>query len=254
MMNKYVVVWLRMASASVQAALTHRIGGGLFLLGKLLRFILFILFLMVIYQRMQSLAGYSFEQILTFFLVFNLLDLFGQIFFRGIYWFRNQVISGDLDFILVQPMNALFRVLTQHTDILDLPLLIIVVVMLWMQPLDLSVISGLMFLSGVIIITAIHIAVAALGVMTTEVDHTIMIYRDISQMARFPIDIYADWIRAVLTFAIPVAVAFTFPAKAMLGLMSWQGVVGSMTVAVVSFGLAVKLWQYSLKQYASASS
>ena len=247
-----------MASASIQAALTHRLGGVLFLVGKLLRFGLFILFLSVIYQKMQTLAGYSFEQILTFFLMFNLLDLFGQIFFRGIYWFRNQVLAGDLDFILASPMNVLFRILTQQTDILDVPLLVIVIAMLVAQPINLTlmqtIVASLVFLSALIIITAIHIAVAALGVMTTEVDHTIMIYRDVSQMARFPIDIYADWIRAVLTFAIPVAVAFTFPAKAMLGLISWPGVAGSMMMAAVSFGLAVKLWQYSLKQYSSASS
>src|SRR3989344_8323133 len=168
-MNKYITVWLRMASASIQAALTHRLGGVLFLVGKLLRFGLFILFLSVIYQKMQTLAGYSFEQILTFFLMFNLLDLFGQIFFRGIYWFRNQVLAGDLDFILASPMNVLFRILTQQTDILDVPLLVIVIAMLVAQPINLTlmqtIVASLVFLSALIIITAIHIAVAALGVM-----------------------------------------------------------------------------------------
>jgi len=257
-MNKYLIVWWKMAGVSIQSALTHRWGASLFVAGKLIRFGLFIIFLQVLHQRVNQLASYSLAQMMVFFLVFNLVDLFGQIFFRGIYWFRNKVVSGEFDFHLVKPMNALFQALTAQTDILDVPLLVIVIAVLVTQPINLNVAGwlslGAVLVSSLAIVTAIHIGVAALGVLTTEVDHTIMIYRDVSQMARFPVDIYTDWIRTVLTFVIPVAVAFTWPAKALMGLVSWQAVLGSVGAAGVSLVASLKLWNYALKHYASASS
>lgn len=102
-MQKYLKIWLRTSLASVQGMLTHRGGAVLFLAGKWLRFGLFIFLLQILHQRLARLDSYSFEQLLTFFLVFNLVDLVPQIFFRGIYWFRNQVVSGEFDFVLLAP-------------------------------------------------------------------------------------------------------------------------------------------------------
>ena len=111
-----------------------------------------------------------------------------------------------------------------------------------------------MIVASLIVITSIHIFVASLGIITTEVDHTIMIYRDLSSMARFPIDIYTDNIRALLTFAIPIALAFTFPAKAILGLLSFPTVIISLLASCAIFWLSLKFWHYAINQYSSASS
>ncbi len=257
-MSKYFLVWFKTALLSVQATFANRLGALLFTLGKILRFVLFIAFLMILNSQIKLIGGYTLSQMMIFFLIFNLFDLFGQVFFRGIYWFRNQVISGEFDGRLVKPINPLFQALTNHTDILDVLLLIIVVAYLFNQITNISQPDWISFtaiaIAGMITITAIHIAVAGMGVITTEVDHTIMIYRDVSQMARFPIDIYTDAIRALLTFVIPVALAFTFPAKALLGLLSPITVIVSLIASFVFFWLSLKFWHYALTQYSSASS
>ena len=45
----------------------------------------------------------------------------------------------------------------------------------------------------------------ALGIVTTEVDHTIMIYRDITAMGRFPMEMYKEPIRGFFTLSSPSA-------------------------------------------------
>lgn len=256
-LGRYIQIWWQTSWFSVQAVLVNRWGALLFLAGKLARFILFIVFLKLITNQVQ-LAGYSFSQLLTFFLIFNLFDLWGQIFFRGIYWFRNQVVSGEFDFALIAPVNALFRILTQHTDILDLPLFLLTGIIVISQGFSLSWFQGVNFslvvIAGLMIVTAIHIVVAALGVVTTEVDHTMLIYRDISAMARVPIDIYTDHIRAVLTFVIPVAIAYTLPAKALLGWVHWPTVLSALATGIISLTLALRLWDKAIKHYTSVSS
>lgn len=257
-MRKYLAVWLTTTTLSVETALENRKAAVFFLAGKFMRFFLYLFFLYFIGSRVAVIGGYDLNQMINFYLVFNLLDLFGQIFFRGIYWFRQQIITGEFDFKLAKPVNSLFQVLTRETDILDLPLLLMVIVMLVIINFGVPIFQvGLflvMILIGVIIITAVHILVASLGVITTEVDHTIMIFRDVSAMARFPVDIYAPAIRSLLTFVLPVAIAYTFPAKALMGLLTPGLIIFSLFGALVVWWLSLRLWRYALTQYTSASS
>ncbi len=230
----------------------------MFMIGKLIRFGFFLMLLILIGEKVSLVTGYSLDQMVIFFLFFNLFDIFGQTFFRGIYWFRDQIISGEFDFRLVKPMSPLFQALTRQTDVLDVPLFIIIIIVLIKPALTLSPLSLLFFiilsLSGFIIITAIHIFVAGLGVVTTEVDHTIMIYRDLSSMARVPTDIYTPFIRNLITFIIPIGIAYTLPAKAFLNLLSPWLFIASIAAAAVTLTASLKFWHYALTQYSSASS
>jgi ABC-2 type transport system permease protein len=257
-MNKYLEVWKKTASCTIQSNLQQRGGALLFMLGKIIRFIFFLIFLLIIGDRVTKVSDYTLDQMITFFLFFNLFDIFGQTFFRGIYWFREQVVSGEFDFRLVKPMNSLFQVLTRQTDVLDIPILFIVIISLFFKSLSLSLdtifFTILLVISGLLIVTAIHIFVAGLGVITTEVDHTIMIYRDLSSMARVPVDIYSPSIRAFLTFVIPIGIAYTLPAKVFMELISIDFVISSLMISTLFTILSIIFWNYALTQYSSASS
>jgi len=257
-MKKYFRVWFKSSTLSVQSNLTQRGGALMFITGKFIRFGFFLILLALIAERVDQVSGFTLQQLVIFYLFFNLFDIIGQVLFRGIYRFRQQILSGEFDFRLVKPMSPLFQALTRETDLLDLPLLIIVLVYLLQdalkQPFQNLIYFLVLFLAGVLIITAIHIFVAAFGIITTEVDHTIMIYRDLSAMARFPIDIYALPIRAFLTFIIPISIAFTVPAKAFMGLIALPTVIFSLFISTLFFLLSLRFWRFALTKYSSASS
>lgn len=254
----YLKIWWTSTILSIESVFENRVGVIFFTSGKLIRFAFFIGFLLVIHQKVEKISGYTLNQMITFFLMFNILDLFGQLFFRGIYGFRQQVVSGEFDFRLTKPISPLFQALTRHTDILDVPLFLLTLFLLIKQGISISASQFFLFclslIGGFVIVTAIHVAVAALGVLTTEVDHTIMIYRDLSQMARIPVDIYTDSIRALLTFVIPIAIAYTLPAKSLMGLVSPRSIFLGLALASLSLFLSLKFWKYALTQYSSASS
>lgn len=230
----------------------------MFIIGKFGRFFLFIWFLWILKDKIQLVAGYSIDQLITFFLIYNFFDLFGQLFYRGIYWFRSEIVSGTFDYRLVKPISSLFQILTRHTDFLDIPLLVLVVIALikrvsFTHPTSLLIFIFLS-LAAIIVLTAIHIIVASIGVITTEVDHTIWIFRDLSAMARVPIDIYVEFIRNILTFIIPIALIFTFPAKAIYGLLSVKVIIFSLLGSLVFYLLSLRFWRFALTKYSSASS
>jgi len=87
-----------------------------------------------------------------------------------------------------------------------------------------------------------------------EIDHTVMIYRDLVSMGRLPIDIYKEPFKSLLTFIVPVGVMVTIPAKALIGLVGPVGVVSSLIFGLALLFFSIKFWHYALKKYTSASS
>jgi len=205
-------------------------------------------------------AGYGINEIIFFFLTFNLIDIISQFLFREVYRFRQKVVSGDLDLILVNPINSLFRVLMGGADLVDLILLPPLVYAVFhfgvkLSPSPLQVLYFfLLVINGVLIATAFHVVVVSMAIITLEIDHSVMIYRDLTNLARFPVDIYKEPLKAILTYLIPVGLMITIPAKAMMGLVSPMGVMGSLILGSMLFFLATRFWNFSLKRYASASS
>ena len=261
-MKKYLKVWFQLAHISFAEQLATRFSSILFLIGKIARFALFLVFLVSLTARSGGLSGYTKDQAIVFFLVFNLADIFTQLCFRGVYFFRQKVVSGEFDFFLVKPMNPLFRIMTGYTDFLDLITLFALAVYsfaffknssLIITPANL-ILFIVMLVFSFLIALAIHIIVVAIGIITTEVDHTIMIYRDLTQMGRIPIDVYAQPVRIALTYLIPIAIMITVPAQALLGLMTYKLVFISLFTVLFSLFAAFRLFHHALSQYSSASS
>ena len=256
----YLKVWWMMSKNSFLAMLNHRMGVIVFTLGKVLRFVFFGGFIYFLLSKIDTLAGYTLYQTLFFFLTFNLIDVISQFLFREAYRFRPLIVSGDFDLILIKPINALFRALMGGADVLDLftiPPLIFLVGYVGAQlgPSAIQVILYILLLvNGLVIATAFHIAVLSLGIITLEIDHTIMIYRDLTNLGRLPIDIYKQPVKGILTYLIPVGTMVTLPAKAMMGLVTPMGVAISFVLGILMIVLSLKFWNFALKKYTSASS
>jgi ABC-2 type transport system permease protein len=256
----YLRIWLMMGKNSFMIILNQKKLFALFLTGKFLRFIFFISFLYFLVIGSNNLAGYNVNQTIFFFLTFNLVDVTAQFLFREVYNFRNLVVSGDLDLILVKPISPLFRVLLGAPDAIDfvtLPPLIFVVGFMGsrLNPTTSQIFFYiLLIINGLLISTAFHIAVLALGIITFEIDHTIMIYRDIVNLGKFPVDIYKQPLQGILTYLIPVGIMITLPAKALMGLASPWGILASFVLGILAILLSLKFWKYSLVKYSSASS
>lgn len=208
----------------------------------------------------KEIAGYTSNQIIFFFLTYNLIDVVAQFLFREVYRFRPLIISGDFDLVLLKPINALFRVLLGGADLIDLitiPFLVWAIIHfgLTLNPsISQTFLYILLSFNGLLIAAAFYIAVLALGIITLEIDHSVMIFRDLASLGRFPIDIYKSPLRGVLTFFIPIGIMITFPAKALMGILSAQGIIISLFFGVLSIIIAVKFWNFAIKKYTSASS
>lgn len=258
---KYIKVWFRFAINAFQIQMMVRWALLIFLLGKSLRFFIFAAFIYMLVSHTQALAGYSLNQTMLFFLSFNLVDTLAQLIYRDVYRFRAAVVEGTFDYYLIRPINTLFRSLMSGPDFIDFLTLIpiIAAIIYLMSNLNLLNPAGvfgyiLLLTFSFIIATAFHILILSLAILTTEIDHAIMIYRDITSLGRVPVDVYQEPLRGLVTFIIPVGVMMSFPAKFLLGLIGWQMVFIAGLISLTIFAISLHIWRYSLKGYSSASS
>lgn len=262
LVRKYFVIWTRMASMSLQAQMTHRLGSFGFLLGKTIRLLFFFAFVAAVFNHTQSLAGYSLVEMALFFLTFNLVDIIAQVFFRGIYGARRTVAEGDFDFYLIQPCSPLFRMACSMIDFLDMvtlaPVLFLTGLVFHELPPGLEtsryLLYGLLLTNGVGISFAIHIFVAGLAVRTQELENAIWVYRDVMFMGKFPVDIYGAPARWALTCVIPIAVMCSFPAKALLGTLSTVWTLYALGLSAVLLASSLWFWRDCITHYTSSSS
>jgi ABC-2 type transport system permease protein len=260
--QRHFTVWMLFAKYELLQQFSSKTSMVFFFVGKIIRFFSFFVILLLLRGTVRSVSGYTVDEVLIFFLTFNFIDIVSQMFLRGVYGMNGIVRSGEFDFYLMRPINPLFRSLMGAPDFNDvllfMPLTGFSVWYIHQILPDLTpdrIFSYIILLiGGFLISVSFHILVLASGVVSTEIDHTIMLYRDLTQMARFPIDIYREPFRAFITFIIPIGVMMSFPSKALLGVLQPHLMIVGAIISVVSFFLSLKIWDIALKKYSSASS
>lgn len=254
-------VWLRMAVMSFYAQMSYGLGSLGFLAGKVVRLVFFFAYIVAIFKHTNSLVGYTLAETVLFFLTYNVIDITVMVFLRGVYSAKRTVEDGDLDYYLIQPCSPLFRMTSGYVDFIDiltmLPVLVLFA-MTWPKlpgigPLQLAFYL-LLILNGIAIAFAMHIVVAALAVWTQELENAIWIYRDLMFLGRFPVDIYSAPMRWALVILVPIGVMTSFPAKALLGLLSSRWISYSIGVGTLSMAASIWFWHQALKRYTSVSS
>ena len=255
---KNLKIFYLLALHSLKTTFQGRVGTVLFMLGKIVRVAFIFIFIAIVFSRTQLIKGYSLNQILLFYLTYNIIDTLGQIFYREVYRFKPLVVSGGFDLILLKPFHPFIRILVGGMDFLDAFLIIpyiLTALYIYITGFHGGVFPFLIYIvflfNSMLLVTAFHIIVLCVGIITSEVDHTIMIYRDITSLGRFPMDIYKEPVRGFFTFVIPIGVMMTVPSQALMGILSWQMAVFSFLVSCSLLGSSLVFWQFALKKYQS---
>jgi ABC-2 type transport system permease protein len=88
----------------------------------------------------------------------------------------------------------------------------------------------------------------------TKFDNNVTILQALLDAGRYPSTVYPVWLRVIVTFIIPIAVATTIPLQALRGELGSGQILLFVTISIASFWFATKIWKLGLKQYSGASS
>ena len=122
---------------------------------------------------------------------------------------------------------------------------------------ELSLLDGalflLMLLAGGAIIYSFFLVMASVAFWFLRIENILVIFGDMYQAARWPIGIYPQWLRFILTFVVPVAIAITVPAEAVVGRLTGARVALALGVALFALAASRFIWGRGLKRYSGAS-
>lgn len=259
--KRYYKIWKQLASCAISSYLSNWIDSFSYLAGKLIRFGFFLLFIISIFNFTDNIAGHGKWEVMLFYLTFNLVEVFGQAFFRGIYDFKFDVRLGNFDFLLSKPINSLFYTFSRRTDILDMAFMVPVIALLIYDIIKLGIFDlatilfyVLFLFNSILIIVGIHIISACVTILAVENDNFIWLYRETMTIGRFPPEIFSSFIQAIFTFILPIIIITAFPVKALLGLLSLKIAILAFIYAILFLSVSLWLWNKCLKKYSSASS
>ncbi len=167
-----------------------------------------------------------------------------------------------MDYTILQPINSLFLVTFSRITvwrIWDLLLAIILIVAGInlagdiVTPLNILTFI-LLAISGMVIIYSLWIVLIAMTFWFTKFDNNVTILQALLDAGRYPATVYPAWLRVIVTFIIPIAVATTVPLQALRGELGPDQILLFFVVSIISFWVASKIWQQGLKRYSGASS
>jgi len=217
----------------------------------------------IIFSNTDTIAGWKFGELIALLGVFRLVHtLMIALIWPNTEKFNQSIRDGSMDYTLLQPVNSMFLVTFSRITVWrawDLFLAIILVVVginmsnTIVSPLSI-VIFILLTISGAIVIYSLWIVLIALTFWFTKFDNNVTILQALLDAGRYPVTVYPAWLRILVTFVIPIAVATTVPLQGLRGELSVGRAVLFMLIGAGSFLIASQVWKRGLKQYSGASS
>jgi len=222
-----------------------------------------LLSLSIIFSNTATLGGWGPGELIALLGVFRLVNtMMAALIWPSTEKFNASVRDGSLDYTLLQPANSMFLVSFARITvwrIWDLVLAIVLIAVGIHMAGDVITTGGvfnflLLTISGTIVIYSLWIVMIALTFWFTKFDNNVTILQALLDSGRYPATVYPTWLRAIITFIIPIAVATTVPLQGLRGdLGSWQ-VVLFLGVGVAAFFIATRVWKAGVKKYNGASS
>ncbi|MBX7212391.1 MAG: ABC-2 family transporter protein [Thermoflexales bacterium] len=217
----------------------------------------------VLFGSAQNINGWLAGDIIVLLGVFRMLNtLMMSIVWPNTELFNRGIREGTLDYVFVMPVNsqALISIrriqVWQVVNVFVAAALILAGIATSGTPVSLgeAVSFLVLMVSGAALIYALWIVLISLTFWFTKFDNNVSLLQALIDTGRWPASVYPMWMRLLVTFVVPIAVATTVPVQALRGELSPLEAVGYFAVGVAGFGLASLVWRAGSRRYSGASS
>lgn len=231
-----------------------------FLLGQFFN----LLFIWIIFSQIPNLVGWTLEQI-VFIYGFSLIPkgidhlLFDNLWSIGHFTVR----KGDFDKYLTRPINPLFHVMVEKLQIdalgeliMGIALICIVLPSLVIEWSFLKIVMILIVIPfATLIYTGIKIATAAIAFWTKRSGNITYMFYMVNDFSKYPIDIYNNFVKTIITYIIPFAFTAFYPAYYILtGENPLFNIGMTVVIAIVIMSIGIFIWNRGINAYESAGS
>ena len=223
-----------------------------------------LLFLWIIFGQVPDLAGWTINEV-VFIYGFSLIPKgIDHLFFDNLWAIGHFTVrKGDFDKYLTRPINTLVHVLFEKLQIDALGELVMGIALVcvslpqlsieWSVPKVLLGIAAVFF--ATFIYTGIKTATAAVALWSKRSGNIIYMVYMFNDFAKYPVTIYNEVVKNLITYVIPFAFTAYFPALYLLtGENPLFNVGMTVLMSVVLMSLGVFVWHRGIRAYESAGS
>jgi ABC-2 type transport system permease protein len=218
--------------------------------------------LSIIFSNTQTLGGWGPGELVALLGVWRLVNtVMAALIWPNTEKFNTSIRDGSLDYTLLQPVNSQFLVsfsrivIWRLWDVVLAAVLIVAGVGMSRGGAPLNVIGFLLLtVSGALIIYSLWIVLIACTFWFVKFDNNVTILQALMDSGRYPATVYPVWMRLIVTFVIPVAVATTVPLQALRGDLRWWQVLLFLAIGAASLLVAAQVWKLGVRHYSGASS
>jgi ABC-2 type transport system permease protein len=222
-----------------------------------------LLSLSIIFSNTATLGGWGQGELIALLGVWRLINtLMVAVIWPNTQLFNQGIRDGSLDYTLLQPVNSLLLislrriVIWRAWDIVLATVLIVAGIRMSgsiIAPLNLLSFLALVA-SGALVIYSLWIVLIACTFWFVKFDNNVTILQALMDTGRYPATVYPPWLRLIVTFIMPIAVATTVPLQALRGdLGGWQ-ILLFFGVGLASLLVARFVWRAGIRRYSGASS
>jgi ABC-2 type transport system permease protein len=218
----------------------------------------------VVMSQVPSLKGWSLPELWLIYGLMTLALSINHMFADNLWTLGQQYIrTGGFDRFLVRPVNPLFHLLADrfcHDGIGNF-IVGLVLVSTAATSLDLQWTIGdvlymtVAVLSGGLIFISLNLITCISAFWVMDSVPVIRVVFELHEFAKYPLAIYPNIIRTLLTFIIPFGLASYYPASYILGRQTPLYL--AFAAPLVSIGLflvAYQVWLFGLRHYSSTGS
>lgn len=222
-----------------------------------------LLSLSIIFSNTSTLGGWGQGELIALLGVWRLVNtLMAALIWPNTERFNTAIRDGSLDYTLLQPASSLLLVsftriiIWRAWDLLLAAGLIVAGVTISGGGATPAQVLGFLLLSasGALVIYSLWVVLIALTFWFIKFDNNVTILQALMDAGRYPATVYPPWLRLIVTFVIPIAVATTIPLQALRGDLSLWQTLGFLVVGCASLLVATRVWREGVKRYSGASS
>jgi ABC-2 type transport system permease protein len=219
-----------------------------------------IIFLWAVFRHVPDIQGWTFHEVLFIWGMAETATGLFFVMFQGL-WYVNQryLLRGELDRVLLRPLDPYLQVILDNINLEDLPVGLLGLAMMAMALPELpsfSVAQWLLlpvFLAGSVgILSGVLTGVSAVGFRIHHRGTAVGLVYQGAIFNRYPLDLFPTGIQRLLTYVVPFAFTSFYPATWYLGRPEWQAYAFVQPlIGVAALVIGIGLWKQGLRSYRS---
>jgi ABC-2 type transport system permease protein len=222
-----------------------------------------VVFLTALFSRVPDVAGWTFGELLVVWGLAECVTGLTHSLFTGAAAFnRDYLLGGELDRVLLRPLDPWAQVLLDHVGLQGLTTVVFGAAMigggLMAGPVPVTATLALLpvfALGGTALLGAMLTLACSTGFFVQHRGSAVGLVHQAAAFGRYPLDVFPSAMKTGLTTVFPAALLSAVPAAWMLGRdVSTLMALGQPILGLLALALAVRVWRVGLRRYASAGS